>query len=157
MYVTWQIGAECGIRSGVYVSCCRFAEGRPRNLGNGSSWRRRDSEFSILTYCSWEQFACRSHGHRPDPRCVRGGPPRGGCCASNWSAVRDICSCLGVTVIETALIVSVMLAAPAESAALPRDTIFAVVMIVAVVCCGAECVTTNRPFSCRQPAPSWRS
>jgi Ca2+/H+ antiporter len=37
---------------------------------------------------------------------------------------------LAVTVIETALIVSVMLAAPAENAALPRDTIFAVVMIV---------------------------
>ena len=37
---------------------------------------------------------------------------------------------LAVTVIETALIVSVMLAAPAENAALARDTIFAVVMIV---------------------------
>jgi len=37
---------------------------------------------------------------------------------------------LAVTVIETALIVSVMVAAPAENAALPRDTIFAVVMIV---------------------------
>ncbi len=37
---------------------------------------------------------------------------------------------LAVTVIETALIVSVMLAAPAENVALPRDTIFAVVMIV---------------------------
>lgn len=37
---------------------------------------------------------------------------------------------LAVTIIETALIVSVMLAAPEENAALPRDTIFAVVMIV---------------------------
>src|SRR3974390_2705514 len=37
---------------------------------------------------------------------------------------------LAVTVIETALIVSVMLAAPAENAALARDTIFAAVMIV---------------------------
>jgi Ca2+:H+ antiporter len=37
---------------------------------------------------------------------------------------------LAVTVIETALIVSVMIAAPAESAALARDTVFAAVMIV---------------------------
>src|SRR4051795_3146743 len=37
---------------------------------------------------------------------------------------------LAVTVIETALIVSVMLAAPAENAALPRTPNFAVVMIV---------------------------
>src|SRR5499433_2475284 len=37
---------------------------------------------------------------------------------------------LAVTVIETALIVSVMLAAPAESAGLARDTVFAAVMIV---------------------------
>src|SRR5437660_860620 len=37
---------------------------------------------------------------------------------------------LAVTVIETALIVSVMLAAPAEKAGLARDTVFAVVMIV---------------------------
>src|SRR5262245_63801550 len=37
---------------------------------------------------------------------------------------------LAVTVIETALIVSVMLSAPAESAALARDTVFAAVMIV---------------------------
>jgi Ca2+:H+ antiporter len=37
---------------------------------------------------------------------------------------------LAVTVIETALIVSVMLAAPAANAALARDTIFAAVMIV---------------------------
>src|SRR5580698_1117401 len=36
---------------------------------------------------------------------------------------------LAVTVIETALIVSVMLAAPADNAALARDTIFAAVMI----------------------------
>jgi Ca2+:H+ antiporter len=35
-----------------------------------------------------------------------------------------------VTVIETALIVSVMVAAPAEKAALARDTVFAAVMIV---------------------------
>jgi Ca2+:H+ antiporter len=37
---------------------------------------------------------------------------------------------LAVTVIETALIVSVMLAAPADNAALARDTMFAAVMIV---------------------------
>src|ERR1041385_6035801 len=37
---------------------------------------------------------------------------------------------LAVTVIETALIVSVMLAAPADNAAHARDTIFAAVMIV---------------------------
>jgi Ca2+:H+ antiporter len=37
---------------------------------------------------------------------------------------------LAVTVIETALIVSVMLAAPAEKAGLARDTVFAAVMIV---------------------------
>lgn len=37
---------------------------------------------------------------------------------------------LAVTVIETALIVSAMIAAPAENAALARDTIFAAVMIV---------------------------
>ena len=37
---------------------------------------------------------------------------------------------LAVTIIETALIVSVMIAAPAESAGLARDTVFAAVMIV---------------------------
>jgi Ca2+:H+ antiporter len=37
---------------------------------------------------------------------------------------------LAVTVIETALIVSAMLAAPADNAALARDTVFAAVMIV---------------------------
>jgi Ca2+:H+ antiporter len=37
---------------------------------------------------------------------------------------------LAVTVIETALIVSVMIAAPAESSGLARDTVFAAVMIV---------------------------
>ena len=37
---------------------------------------------------------------------------------------------LAVTLIETALIVSVMIAAPAESAGLARDTVFAAVMIV---------------------------
>ena len=37
---------------------------------------------------------------------------------------------LAVTVIETALIVSVMITAPAKSAALARDTVFAAVMIV---------------------------
>src|SRR5262249_11617511 len=37
---------------------------------------------------------------------------------------------LAVTVIEVALIVSVMIAAPAEKAGLARDTVFAVVMIV---------------------------
>src|SRR3974390_207443 len=37
---------------------------------------------------------------------------------------------LAVTVIETALIVSVMVAAPAENAALGRDTIFAAGVIV---------------------------
>src|SRR6478752_3689011 len=37
---------------------------------------------------------------------------------------------LAVTVIETALIVSVMIAAPSEKAGLARDTVFAAVMIV---------------------------
>src|SRR5690348_8695304 len=37
---------------------------------------------------------------------------------------------LAVTVIETALIVSVMIAAPAEKAGLARDTVFSAVMIV---------------------------
>jgi Ca2+:H+ antiporter len=37
---------------------------------------------------------------------------------------------LAVTIIETALIVSVMVAAPADNAALARDTVFAAVMIV---------------------------
>lgn len=37
---------------------------------------------------------------------------------------------VAVTVIEVALIVSVMVAAPAEKAGLPRDTVFAAVMIV---------------------------
>jgi Ca2+:H+ antiporter len=37
---------------------------------------------------------------------------------------------LAVTVIETALIISVMIAAPAEKAGLARDTVFAAVMIV---------------------------
>src|SRR4029077_5226227 len=37
---------------------------------------------------------------------------------------------LAVTVIETALIVSVMVAAPADKAGLARDTVFAAVMIV---------------------------
>jgi Ca2+:H+ antiporter len=37
---------------------------------------------------------------------------------------------LAVTVIETALIVSVMIAAPAEKAGLARDTVFAAVMII---------------------------
>jgi len=37
---------------------------------------------------------------------------------------------LAVTVIETGLIVSVMIAAPAENAGLARDTVFAAVMIV---------------------------
>jgi len=37
---------------------------------------------------------------------------------------------LAVTVIETALIISVMIAAPSESAGLARDTVFAAVMIV---------------------------
>ena len=37
---------------------------------------------------------------------------------------------LAVTVIETALIISVMIAAPAEKAGLARDTVFAAIMIV---------------------------
>src|SRR5215475_5449536 len=37
---------------------------------------------------------------------------------------------VAVTVIEVALIVSVMIAAPAEKSGLPRDTVFAAVMIV---------------------------
>lgn len=44
---------------------------------------------------------------------------------------------LAVTVIETALIVSVMIAAPSESAGLARDTVYAAVMIVCTGIVGA--------------------
>ena len=59
---------------------------------------------------------------------------------------------VAVTVIEVALIVSLMLAAPAEKAALARDTVFAAVMIVCngiVGLClsGAACATTSRAFT----------
>ncbi len=49
---------------------------------------------------------------------------------------------LAVTIIETALIVSVMLSAPVQNAALTRDTIFAVVMIVCNGIVGA-CLLTG--------------
>jgi len=49
---------------------------------------------------------------------------------------------LAVTVIETALIVSVMIAAPAEKAGLARDTVFAAVMIVCNGIVGA-CLLTG--------------
>jgi Ca2+:H+ antiporter len=54
---------------------------------------------------------------------------------------------LAVTVIETALIVSVTLAAPAENAGLARDTVFAAVMIV---CNGI--VGFMSPFGRRPPS-----
>ena len=67
---------------------------------------------------------------------------------------------LAVTVIETALIVSVMIAAPAEKAGLARDTVFAAVMIVCngivgSVCSGAAPVITNRDFRSKERAPRW--
>ena len=65
-----------------------------------------------------------------------------------------------MTVIETALIVSVMIAAPAEKAGLARDTVFAAVMIVCngivgCVCCRAASATTNRDFRSKARAPPW--
>lgn len=65
---------------------------------------------------------------------------------------------LAVTVIETALIVSVMIAAPAEKAGLARDTVFAAVMIVCngivgPACCGAASGTVNRVSRRKAPAP----
>ena len=67
---------------------------------------------------------------------------------------------VAVTVIEVALIVSVMVAAPAEKAGLARDTVFAAVMIVCngiVGLCllGAARATTNRGFSSMVRAPHW--
>ena len=55
---------------------------------------------------------------------------------------------LAVTVIETALIVSVMIAAPAEKAGLARDTVFAAVMIVCNGIVGA-CLLVGRRASSR--------
>ena len=65
---------------------------------------------------------------------------------------------LAVTVIETALIVSVMIAAPAEKAGLARDTVFAAVMIVCngivgVCLLWAVPVITNRDFRSKERAP----
>ncbi len=59
-----------------------------------------------------------------------GGLPRRGCCASDGRAIWWLVLAVAVTVIEVALIVSVMVAAPAEKAGLARDTVFAAVMIV---------------------------
>src|SRR5207302_1473570 len=63
---------------------------------------------------------------------------------------------LAVTVIETALIVSVMLAAPADKAGLARDTVFAAVMIVCNgivgLCLLAGPAITNRGSSCKARA-----
>ena len=68
---------------------------------------------------------------------------------------------LAVTVIETALIVSVMIAAPAEKAGLARDTVFAAVMIVCNGIVGACLLPavpaiTNRDFRSKARAPRWR-
>ena len=65
---------------------------------------------------------------------------------------------LAVTVIETALIVSVMIAAPAASAELARDTVFAAVMIVCNGVVGACLLwavhaTTNKGFRFMGRAP----
>ncbi len=67
---------------------------------------------------------------------------------------------LAVTVIECALIVSVMLAAPADNAGLARDTIFAAVMMCATAssapaCCGAARGIASRRSSCGAPARRW--
>jgi Ca2+:H+ antiporter len=56
---------------------------------------------------------------------------------------------LAVTVIEAALILSTMLAGGAATATLPRDTIFAAVMIITAACSAcasssARCATTSR-------------
>ena len=69
---------------------------------------------------------------------------------------------LAVTVIETALIVSLMLAAPGDKSDLARDTVFAAVMIICngvVGLCllfGAS-VTGSRVFSLRAHLPHWPS
>jgi Ca2+:H+ antiporter len=68
---------------------------------------------------------------------------------------------VAVTIIEVALIVSVMVAAPAEKAALARDTVFAAVMIGATAssacaCCGAVPAITNKDFKSMGPVPPWR-
>jgi Sodium/calcium exchanger protein len=47
-----------------------------------------------------------------------------------WRALRHLVLALAVTLIETALIVSVMLSAPAENVGLARGTVFAAIMIV---------------------------
>ena len=68
---------------------------------------------------------------------------------------------LAVTVIETALIVSVMLAAPAEKAGLARDTVFSAVMIVCNGIVGV-CLLAGgarhheQGFSCKARAPRLR-
>jgi Ca2+:H+ antiporter len=65
---------------------------------------------------------------------------------------------LAVTVIETALIVSVVIAAPGEKAGLARDTVFAAVMIVcnvssAPVCSRAVPVIASKASKSKERAP----
>ena len=62
--------------------------------------------------------------------CVRSRVSRGSGCAPRGEPFGTLVLALAVTVIETALIVSVMIAAPAEKTGLARDTVFAAVMIV---------------------------
>ena len=71
---------------------------------------------------------------------------------------------LAVTIIETALIVSVMIAAPADKAGLARDTVFAAVMIVCNGIVGlcllmGGAANANRVYNCRERVPHlpcWR-
>ena len=68
---------------------------------------------------------------------------------------------LAVTVIETALIVSIMVSGPEGNAGLARDTVFAAVMIVCNGIVGlcllaAACAIMSRRSRSRGPARSWR-
>ena len=65
---------------------------------------------------------------------------------------------LAVTIIEVALIVSVMVGVSGNKAGLAQDTVFAVVMIVsnvssASVCYRVECGIESRDFKCKERPP----
>jgi Ca2+:H+ antiporter len=68
---------------------------------------------------------------------------------------------VAITVIEVALILSMMLAGGPGTATLPRDTIYAAVMIicngvVGICLLAAACATASRPSASKAPAPAWR-
>lgn len=69
---------------------------------------------------------------------------------------------VAITIIEVALIVSVMIADPVGKSGLARDTVFAAVMIVMNGIVGLCLLwggrgTMSRSSSCTGPAPLWRS